>query len=94
MPDTICIEERLPPGAAAVLINRGHTYKDLYLPIENKEKRMFECIDSKRNILDIIENIFPSHETACFDKARGFFEQLVLYDQIVFDTSHRSASHT
>jgi SAM-dependent methyltransferase len=93
-PDTICIEERLPPGAAAVLINREHTYKDLYLPVDNKEKRMFDCIDSKRNILDIIKNIFSSHETTCFDKARGFFEQLVLYDQIVFDTSHRSAQHS
>jgi hypothetical protein len=41
MPDTVCIEERLPPGAAAVLINRGHTYKELYMALDNKEKRMF-----------------------------------------------------
>src|SRR5712675_2514228 len=45
MPDTICIEERLPPGAAAVLINRGHTYKDLYMAIDKTEKRLFDWID-------------------------------------------------
>ena len=28
--------ERLPPGAAAVLINRGHTDTDLYLPIDEQ----------------------------------------------------------
>jgi SAM-dependent methyltransferase len=26
LPDTICVEQRLPPGAAAVLINQTHTY--------------------------------------------------------------------
>jgi SAM-dependent methyltransferase len=95
MPDTICIEERLPPGAAAVLINRGHTYKDLYMALDNKEKRMFDCIDSKRNIMNILETISPSHEKARVDKALGFFERLVLYDQIVLDTSsHSSAQRT
>ena len=31
--DTINVRERLPAGAAAVLINRMHSYTDLYLPI-------------------------------------------------------------
>jgi len=92
MPDTVCIEERLPPGAAAVLINRGHTYKDLYMALDNKEKRMFDCIDSKRSIVNILETISPSHETARVDKALGFFERLVLYDQIVLDTSSHSSA--
>jgi len=39
MADTICIEERLPAGAAAVLINQTHTYHDLILPINSVEKR-------------------------------------------------------
>ena len=34
VPDTLCVQERLPPGAAAVLINRAHTYTDIYLPID------------------------------------------------------------
>ena len=37
--------ERLPPGVAAVLINRSHTYRDIYLPIDAREKRMFDAID-------------------------------------------------
>jgi len=94
MPDTICIEERLPPGAAAVLINRGHTYKDLYMAIDKTEKRLFDCIDSKRSILDIMRETFPSHERSRFDRARTFFERLFLHDQVVFDTSHKSAPKT
>ena len=31
--DTIVVQERLPPDAAAVLINKAHTYTDIYLPI-------------------------------------------------------------
>src|SRR4029077_7195455 len=38
MPDTICVQERLPPGAAGVLINQTHTYRDLIMPIDSTEK--------------------------------------------------------
>ena len=41
MPDTICVEEKLPPGAAAVLINPNHAYTDIYLPIDAQEKRLY-----------------------------------------------------
>ena len=34
MPDTICVQDRLPPGAAAVLINPTHAYRDLVMPID------------------------------------------------------------
>ena len=34
LPDTLCIQEKLPPGAAAVLINRAHAHRDIYLPID------------------------------------------------------------
>jgi hypothetical protein len=46
LPDTICVEEKLPPGAAAVLINRAHTHRDIYLPINTQEKRAYgrECV--------------------------------------------------
>jgi hypothetical protein len=93
MPDTICIEERLPSGAAAVLINRGHTYKDLYLAIDNTEKGIFDHIDSNKNISDIMDSIFPSHEESKFDRSRELFERLLLYDQVVLDTSRKSAQH-
>ena len=54
MPDTICVQERLPPGAAAVLINRTHTYTDIYLPIDAQEKKMFDAIDGERTIGEIV----------------------------------------
>ena len=38
VPDTICVRDRLPPGAAAVLINQTHTHTDLFLPIDARRK--------------------------------------------------------
>jgi SAM-dependent methyltransferase len=80
MPDTICVEERLPAGAAAVLINQAHTYRDLILAIDAAEKRWFDAIDGKRTIAEIAGE-------AQLEAARGFFERLWWYDQVVFDTS-------
>jgi SAM-dependent methyltransferase len=89
MPDTICIQERLPPGAAAVLINQTHTYKDLYLPIDSTGKSLFEAIDAKRSICEILERTIPSSQNISqLEKARAFFERLWLYDQVVFDASN------
>ncbi len=76
---TMCLEEGLPPGAAAVLLNQTHLFQDLFLLIDAQEKRMFEAIDGRRNISEIV------------DKVKGassrFFEKLWWYDQVVFDTS-------
>jgi SAM-dependent methyltransferase len=85
MPDTICIQERLPPGAAAVLINQTHTYRDLFLPINSAEKRLFEGIDGNSSVRAILEKSAASSK---LDQARCFFEQLWWYDQLVF-TYHR-----
>ena len=60
MADTICVQERLPPGAAAVLINQTHTYRDLFMPINAIEKRLFDAIDGSRRIGDIVERTLPS----------------------------------
>jgi hypothetical protein len=88
MSDTICVEERLPPGAAAVLINRTHTYKDLYLPIDAQEKRLFNAIDGSCSIGDIVgKTLLPSQRESQLDTGRAFFERLWWYDQVVFDTS-------
>ncbi len=54
LPDTLCVQERLPPGAAAVLINRGHTFHDIYLPIDAQEKSVFDAIDGERSIGEIV----------------------------------------
>jgi SAM-dependent methyltransferase len=90
MPDTICVEERLPSGAAAVLINQTHTYRDLYMPIGTKEKLLFDDIDGKRSIGEIVEKALPpSQIKSQRDMARTFFERLWRYDQVVFDASRQ-----
>jgi SAM-dependent methyltransferase len=80
VPDTLCIQERLPPGAAAVLINRAHTFTDIFMPIDAREKRLVDAIDDKRSIRDIAGD-------APREVCRLLFERLWWYDQIVFDRS-------
>lgn len=88
MADTICIQERLPAGAAAVLINQTHTYTDLIMPIDATEKRMFDAIDGKCSIGEIASRtLVPSRNEPRLDLARAFFERLWRYDQVVFDSS-------
>jgi SAM-dependent methyltransferase len=88
MSDTICVEDRLPQGAAAVLINQNHTYTDLFMPIDSTEKCLFDAIDGKCSIGDIVERTLPPQKKSQFDMVRKFFEQLWWYDQVVFDASH------
>jgi SAM-dependent methyltransferase len=91
MVDTICIQERLPAGAAAVLINQTHTYTDLVMPIDATEKRMFNAIDGKRSAGEIATRTVPStQKESPLDRARAFFERLWWYDQVVFDSSRQT----
>jgi hypothetical protein len=86
--DTVCVQERLPPGAAAVLINRNHTFRDLVMTIDAAEKRMLDAVDGSRNIGEIVEGSPPfSQGLPPSDIARSFFERLWWWDQVVFDTS-------
>ena len=87
MSDTICVEERLPQGAAGVLINQTHTYRDLYMPIDSTEKLLFDAIDGNSSIGDIVKTLPSSQKKVQPDMARAFFERLWWYDQVVFDTS-------
>ena len=81
LPDTIAVKERLPPGASAVLINRNHTYTDLYLPIDAPRERFLSVINGKRTIGEICRA--RGNESL----ARTFFQELYRWDQVVFDTS-------
>ena len=95
MADTVCVLERLPPGTAAVLINRGHTFRDIILPIDAMEKRFFDAIDGKRTIAEIIDAVVtPSEATGISGLARNFFNQLWWQDQVLFDTSRLSKRST
>jgi SAM-dependent methyltransferase len=82
-PQTICVEEKLPPGAAAVLINQSHTNPDIYLPINFKEKQLIDAIDGQRSIAEIIRHTGKKQQ----DGWRTFFQILWWYDQISFDAS-------
>ena len=86
LPNTVVVHDRLPAGASAVLINRNHTFTDLYLPIDARQERLLEAIDGKRRVRDI------GRATADPDLARAFFEQLWRWDQIVYSTTG-SAKH-
>jgi SAM-dependent methyltransferase len=84
LPWTLSIHERLPPGAAAVLINRAHTYPDLALPIDPAQVQIFGAIDGKRSIGEILQ---VSAGIGGDEQACRFLEQLWEYDHIVLDTT-------
>jgi hypothetical protein len=79
---TICVQERLPPGAAGALANQTHLFPDLYLLIYAQEKQSFDAIDGRRSISEMVESLKLSAPLA-----REFFQKLWRYDQAVFDTS-------
>ena len=85
VPDTLGVQERLPPGAASVLINRAHTDTDIYLPIDAREKRLVDAIDGERSIGEI-----AGDEPR--DICRALFERLWWHDQVVFDESRGGTS--
>jgi SAM-dependent methyltransferase len=86
LPDTICVRDRLPPGAAGVLINQAHTYSDLFLPIDALELKLFEAIDGHRCLGEILDGTLADAPTR-FEMGRRFFERLWLHDQIVVDAA-------
>jgi SAM-dependent methyltransferase len=89
LPYTMCVEERLPQGAAAVLLNRSHQHRDLLLTITPPEKRMFDAINGQRTIAEIAVHVGLKSAADC---AKTFFEKLWRYDQVVFDTSGATSS--
>jgi SAM-dependent methyltransferase len=81
LPDTLVVREKLPAGAAAVLINRNHTFNDLYLPIDARQLARLEAIDGRRDIAALAGS--ETDLSVC----RSFLQQLWRWDQVVFDTS-------
>ena len=84
LPRTLCIRERVPPGSAAVLINRAHTYPDLALPIDAAQEQIFAAIDGNRSIDEILRGAAGAGSD---EQARRFIERLWDYDQIVLDAT-------
>ena len=75
---TVTVTERLPAGAAAVLINPRHHHTDIYLPIDAAEKKLLNAINGRRSVASLLRKQA---------NARDFIERLWQYDQIVFDAS-------
>jgi 2-polyprenyl-3-methyl-5-hydroxy-6-metoxy-1,4-benzoquinol methylase len=83
LPWTLCIRDRVPPGFAAVLINRAHTYPDLAFPIDEAQEQILTAMDGDRSCAEIMRAIGLPGEYP----VRRFVEQLWQHDQIVFDAT-------
>lgn len=77
------VKERLPEGAAGVLLNRSHQFHDLVMVLGAPEVRLFEGIDGCRTIPEIVDHT----DEMQLERARAFFERLWWHDLVVFDTS-------
>ena len=85
LPWSLSIQDRLPLGSAAVLINRAHTYPDLALTIDAAQQRIFSKIDGNRSIDEILRG---SAGAGNDEWTRRFIRLLWEYDQIVFDATN------
>jgi hypothetical protein len=70
------------------LINRSHTYTDLYLPIDAREKQLVDLIDGDRSVGEIIRGRVDP------DAGRALFARLWWYDQVVFETPSRQSKRS
>jgi SAM-dependent methyltransferase len=84
LPGTLCLQERLPAGAAGALLSRYHASPDLVLIIDAEEKRMVDAIDGRRSIAQIANSALGDGRER---RAGSLFERLFEYDQVVFDIS-------
>jgi SAM-dependent methyltransferase len=75
VPTAIAVEERLPPGAAAALINRAHTDTDLVLFVDGRQFEIFRSIDGTRTVAEL------------GDGAAAFVERLWRHDLVVVDAT-------
>ena len=86
LPWTTCAQDRLPEGVAGVLLNQTHLFHDLFILIDEQEKQVYEAIDGRRSISEIVDSVAGSGPIA-----RDSFQKLWRYDQVIFDTSNACA---
>lgn len=79
VPTAVAVEERLPPGAAAALINRAHTDTDLVMFADRRQRRIFGSIDGTRTVAELGPG------------ASDVVERLWRHDLVVIDTTRRGA---
>jgi hypothetical protein len=91
-PKVICIQKHPPAGAVGVLINQDHVDKDLIHPVNSLEKQLFDGIDGRQTISEIIDRVPGALDSQVnHESARDFFERLWQYDQVVFDATKVSS---
>lgn len=71
----IVVEDRLPPGKAAAVINQAHVDRDLVCFLDRDQLSVFRAIDGERSLEDI-----PGAEA-------GFLEHLWMHDLVVVNAS-------
>jgi 2-polyprenyl-3-methyl-5-hydroxy-6-metoxy-1,4-benzoquinol methylase len=91
LPWTSCINHRVPPGAAAVLINPAHAYSDLALPITTAQARVLAAVNGTRSVDEVLR---CAGRPLSDEEGRRFIERLWEHDQIVLDllSSHLALS--
>ena len=82
LPWTTCVQEGIPSEAAGALLNKTHLFRDLFVLIDAKERQIYEAIDGRRTVGQIVDTV-----EGAGPRARDFFQKLWWYDQVVFDTS-------
>jgi hypothetical protein len=82
VPTAIAVRERLPAGAAAVLLNRAHAHTDLVRFVDDGELQIFEAIDGQRTI------------GALGHDAGRIVERFWRHDLVVIDASTRAGRHS
>jgi hypothetical protein len=75
VPTAIAVEERLPAGAAAALLNRAHTSTDLVMFVTGSELALFRKIDGTLTIGDLGAD------------ARALVQRLFRHDLVVIDAT-------
>lgn len=87
-PGSIIVQDNLPAGADAVIINQQHTFPDLVLPVDKSQLQIFETIDGLSTMGEIISSLsYAGNNLRIKSSMRIFFQQLWNYDHVVFDTS-------
>jgi len=80
---TVTVQERLPAGAEAVLLNSILTYSDTFLAIDAAEDQLFRAIDGRciKEILGVAGQ--SPDDPSKRERARQLFEGRLRCDRIV-----------
>ena len=74
-PTATIVDDKLPPGAAAAVLNRAHQETDLVLFVDQEERAMVDAIDGTSSAGEL------------FPDSPALLERLWRHDLVVFDTT-------